>query len=329
MCTAIAYRTKRMYFGRNLDLEFSYREEVVITPRNFPLVMRRMPALERHYAMIGMAYVQDGFPLYYDAVNEAGLGGASLNFPGNAHYFPVCEHRDNIAPFELIPYLLGTCKNIAEVKERLSSVNLAAIPFSAALPLSPLHWIFSGEGGSVVVESTADGLHVYDDPAETLTNNPIFPAQLERLADFRPLSAFPPENRFSARLNLAVYSRGMGAMGLPGDFSSPSRYVRAAFVKENSLSDGTEEDDVTQFFHILGAVEQQRGCVRWDDKCEITVYSSCCNAETGTYYYTTYSNRQINAVEMAAEELDSQALARYPLQEKQNILYQNKKRPRG
>lgn len=327
MCTAIAYRTKRMYFGRNLDLEFSYREEVTVTPRAFPIPLRRLPALGRHYAMTGMAYVQDGFPLYYDAVNEKGLCGAGLNFPGNAHYFPEREGKENVAPFELIPYLLGTCKNVAEAREKLGRINLAAIPFSEALPLSPLHWMFSGEDGSIVVESTEDGLRVYDDPAEVLTNNPVFPAQEERLADYMTLSAFLPENKFAPRLPIKPYSRGMGAMGLPGDFSSPSRFVRAVFVKENSLSDSTEEDDVTQFFHLLGAVEQPRGSVRWDDKCELTVYSSCCNTETGTYFYTTYTNRRICAVPMPRDP-DGETLLRYPLAEKQDIFYHGAEAPR-
>ncbi len=321
MCTAIAYRTKRMYFGRNLDLEFSYREEVTVTPRKFPIPLRRMPALTEHYAMIGMAYVQEGFPLYYDAVNEKGLAAAGLNFPGNAHYFPEEKGRDNIAPFELIPYLLGTCATVAEARAALAKICLAAIPFSEALPLSPLHWMIAGGDGSIVVESTREGLNIYDDPAEVLTNNPTFGDQMLRLADFAALSPFPPENNFSARLKITPYSRGMGAMGLPGDFSSPSRFVRAVFVKENSLSDGSEADDVSQFFHLLGAVEQPRGSVRWDDKCELTVYSSCCNTQTGTYFYTTYGNRQISAVEMPEEDRRGAELLRYPLRTEEAVYY--------
>ncbi len=323
MCTAIAYRTKRLYFGRNLDLEYSYHEEVTVTPRAFPIPLRRLPALKTHYAMIGMAYVQDGFPLYYDAVNEKGLCAAGLNFPGRAHYFPEAQNLDNVAPFELIPYLLGTCKTVMEAREKLARLNLAAIAFSEKLPLSPLHWMISGKDGSIVVESTCDGLKIYDDPVEILTNNPPFPAQLERLTDYSALSAFPPENKFSPRLEMKPYSRGMGAMGLPGDFSSPSRFVRAAFVKENSLSDGTETDDIGQFFHMLGAVEQPRGSVRWDDKREITVYSSCCNTETGTYFYITYNNRQICAVKMGEKERSGSALLRYPLREEQTVYYHN------
>lgn len=327
MCTAIAFRTSRSYFGRNLDLEYSYREEVTVTPRNFPLPLRRLPALTKHYAMIGMAYVQDGFPLYYDAVNEKGLCAAGLNFPGRAHYFPECAERENIAPFELIPYLLGKCASVEEARTLLAQVHLAAIPFSEALPLSPLHWMISGRNGSIVLESTEDGVKIFDDPVEALTNNPPFGEQMERLADYAALSPFPPENNFSPRLTFRPYSRGMGAMGLPGDFSSPSRFVRAVFVKENSPAGKTEEDDIGQFFHILGAVEQPQGSVRWDDKCELTVYSSCCNTETGTYYYKTYGNSRITAVRMRAENLDSEKLVRFPLREAQDICYENGKKP--
>lgn len=312
-----------MYFGRTLDLEYSYREEVTIAPRNYPFLLRCLPPIRSHYAIIGMAYVQNDYPLYYDAVNEKGLGAAGLNFPGNAVYFPEAEGRENVAPFELIPYLLSQCATVAEAKQMLARVNIADIPFSDALPNTTLHWMISGKDGSIVAESTADGLKVYDNPVEVLANNPPFDAQLSRLSDYAVLSAFPPENNFSARLDIKPYSRGMGAMGLPGDLSSPSRFVRAAFVKENSLSDGTEADDVNQFFHILGSVEQPRGCCRWDDKCELTVYTSCCNTETGTYYYTTYGNRTPSAVQLRKESLDTDALIRFPLREEQEIYRHN------
>ena len=109
MCTAATYQTKDFYFGRNLDYERSYGESVVIMPRNRPLPLRHGAALKTHYAMIGMAHMQDGFPLYYDAVNEKGLCIAGLNFVGNAVYHPPVAERENVAQFELIPWLLGRC----------------------------------------------------------------------------------------------------------------------------------------------------------------------------------------------------------------------------
>ena len=130
MCTAASYRTKDLYFGRNLDYEFSYGDEVTITPRNYPFVFRRAGELRTHYAMIGMAYVAEEYPLYYDAVNEKGLCIAGLNFVGNAACQPETEGRDNISVFELIPWLLGQCADLAEVRALLAKLNLVDIPVS-------------------------------------------------------------------------------------------------------------------------------------------------------------------------------------------------------
>ena len=116
----------------------------------------------------------------------------------------------------------------------------------------------------------------------------------------------------------------MGAIGLPGDLSSQSRFVRASFVKMNSISGNGELESVGQFFHILNSVEQQRGCCHLGDgKYEITIYSSCCNATKGIYYYTTYNNHQINAVDMNKVDLNGDKLISYDLIRNQNINFQN------
>ena len=120
MCTAVSFLSGDFYLGRNLDYEFSYGDEVTITPRGYTFPMRGRAPLRTRYAIIGMAYVQGDYPLYYDAVNEKGLGIAGLNFVGNAAYFPAQDGRDNVTQFELIPWLLGQCATLAEARERLS-----------------------------------------------------------------------------------------------------------------------------------------------------------------------------------------------------------------
>ena len=118
MCTSIALLHGSGYFGRNLDLEYSFGEQVVIMPRLFPLHFHRLPSLTRHFSMIGMANVAEGYPLYAEAVNEKGLYMAGLNFPGNACYeADVPEGFDAAAPYELIPWILGTCETLAEARE--------------------------------------------------------------------------------------------------------------------------------------------------------------------------------------------------------------------
>ena len=324
MCTAATYQTRDFYMGRTLDYEFSYGEEVVITPRRFPIALRHGGVMDTHYAIIGTAHVADGFPLYYDAVNEKGLGMAGLNFVGSACYAEVASGRENIAQFEFIPWLLGRCATLTEAREALRTMNLVGTPFSPQLPAAQLHWLLADKSGAVVIESVADGLKVYDDPAGVLTNNPPFPQQMFALNNFMHLSPKQPENLFSDALPLTLYSRGMGAMGLPGDLSSQSRFVRVAFTRAHSLCKPTEESRVNQFFHILTSVEQQRGCCSLGaGKYEITLYSSCCNATRGIYYYTTYDNRQITAVDMHNENLDGDALIRYPLLQSSAFLKQN------
>ena len=324
MCTAATYQTRDFYMGRTLDYEFSYGDQITVTPRNYPFSFLHMPSLSHHYAMIGMACVMDDYPLYYEAFNEKGLGIAGLNFVGNAVYFDPKPEKDNIAQFELIPWILGTCASLAEAKESLSRINLISTPFKKNLPLAQLHWIIAAASGAITVESTADGLHVYDNPVGVLTNNPPFPMQMFSLNNYLHLSPKQPENHFSEQLPLQTYSRGMGALGLPGDLSSTSRFAKVAFTRAHAVSGDSEAESVSQFFHILGSVDQQRGCCEVaEDKYEITIYTSCWNAQKGIYYYNTYENHQITAVDMHRENLDGTTLARYPLIQKGEIRWQN------
>lgn len=324
MCTAATYQTKDFYFGRTLDYEFSYGDQIVVTPRNYHFQFRHTEYPVSHYAIIGMAHVASDYPLYYDGINEKGLGMAGLNFVGNAVYAEPSENCDNIAQFEFIPWILGTCASLTEARELLSHMNLVNTPFSEQFPVAQLHWIISDTTGSVTVESTADGLHVYDNPVGVLTNNPPFPQQMFQLNNYIYLSPKQPENHFCKDLSLTAYSRGMGALGLPGDLSSASRFVRVAFTKTNSFSGDSELESVSQFFHILGSVDQQRGCCEvTEGKYEITLYTSCCNASKGIYYYNTYENHQISAVDMHKTNLDQDTLICYPVLQGENIHFQN------
>lgn len=324
MCTAISFTTKDHYFGRNLDLEYSYIETVTITPRNYPLLFRKKESLNTHYAMIGIAYVHNGYPLYYDATNEMGLSMAGLNFPGNADYKPEISEKDNITPFEFIPWILGQCSTVKDAKVLLDKINLLEEHYNNKLPLSPLHWMISDRESSITVESVKDGLKIYENPVGVLTNNPTFDMQLFHLNNYMNLSPQKPENRFSNKVKLTRYSNGMGALGMPGDWSSQSRFVKTAFTKLNSVCGTSEEESVSQFFHILGSVEHQRGCVDMGNNLyEITLYSSCCNTDKGIYYYRTYENSQITAVDMFRENLDGEKVITYPLIKEQQIKWQN------
>lgn len=310
MCTALTFKTNDFYFGRNLDLERSYNERVVITPRNFPLKMRCVEPLKTHYALIGMATVIENYPLYFEATNEKGLSMAGLNFPDNSDYKPFSDNLKNITPFELIPYILGKCKDIKEAETELNGINLVNINFSGDLPLSPLHWIISDKTKSLTIESVKTGFKIYENPVGVLTNNPTFPYHLMNLNNYMSLHEGASENNLSENIEFKNYSLGLGALGLPGDFSSASRFIKATFVKYKSKSGSSEKESVNQFFCILNSVAMPKGCVLVrDGEYEYTRYSSCCNVDKGIYYYKTYDDFNIKKIELSSFNLDDAKLS--------------------
>lgn len=324
MCTAISLKSIDHYFGRNLDLDCSYGESVIVTPRNYPFVFRRMPEMKTHYALIGMAANANHYPLYFEATNERGLSMAGLNFPGNAAFKEEDPQRDNITPFEFIPWILGQCQTVDQARKLIERIQLIDLAFSPEMPVAPLHWMIADSESSIVVECMKDGLHVYENPVGVMTNNPPFPVHLSVLNNYMSLSPEAPENHFSDQLDLKTYCLGMGSMGLPGDPSSMSRFVKAAFTLHNSRCGKTESSNVSQFFHVLGSVYQQRGISHVQgDRYEYTLYSSCCNTTRGIYYYTTYENNQITAIDMHKENLDASELRIFPLVMGQQFRFEN------
>lgn len=322
MCTAISKHGEKHLFGRTLDLEFSYGESAVIAPRKFNFVFLYEEQLDSHYAVMGTAYVRGGVPLFYDAVNECGLAIAGLNFPGNAVYRERIEGMHNVAPFEFIPWILSRCDGIFAAKELLKNVNIVQSDFSTDLPATPLHWIIADKGGCITAEPTKSGLQIYENPFGVLTNNPEFSYHITNLSNYMQMGAEPPKNTLCPGEELNFYSRGLGAMGLPGDYSSQSRFVRAVFAKNHTVCE--KEDEVTEFFHIINTVSQPRGCVLTDKgEAVYTVYTSCADTDSGTYYFTTYGDRRIRAIKFDTDKLDSHELIKYSMDNKEDILYLN------
>lgn len=298
MCTAISDVRGSHLFGRTLDLECSYGEGLVILPCRFPLKFLHGSPETRHFAMIGTAHIENGQPLFYDAMNEYGLCGAALNFPGYAKYAPYCEGKTNLASFEVLPRVLAECRSTDEAVKLLSGANITDEAFSKELPTTPLHWIFADRARCITVEPTVLGVIIYDNPCRTLTNAPSFPYHMTNLANYMNLTAMPPENTLCPDVSLSPYSRGMGAIGLPGDFSSASRFVRAAFVKHNTTgADGSNR--ISRFFHIMDTVGVPKGAVMTSEGAPVlTIYTSCADTESLTYYFTTYACRRIRAVRL-------------------------------
>lgn len=319
MCTAISFFADDYYFGRNLDYEYDFGQKVVITPRKFLFNFKNGEILDCHYAIIGMALVEENYPLYFDATNECGLSIAGLNFPGNAVYYEPKSGKTNVASFELIPYLLSKCKNVSEVKNLVVDINITNLAFSKDLQTSPLHWLVSYKDESLTIEQTLQGLKVFDNPFGVLTNNPTFDYHITNLSNYMSVTSNEAQNMFSDKINLKAYSRGMGGIGMPGDLSSASRFVRATFTKLNSPKLQEKHEALNHFFHILYSVYQTKGCAKVGNKYEITNYTSCCSTQKGIYYYTTYNNFTINSVSMHKQDLNTNRLYSFALVQNHEI----------
>lgn len=323
MCTAFSVSTGDGYFGRNLDFETDFGEKIVVVPRGYRFSFSSEEESAKHYAMIGMAVVSMDYPLFFDAVNETGLAIAGLRFSENAVYKKAEAKKHNVASYELIPWILSRCASVREAKVLLENTVITDDAFSKELSPSPLHWIIADKAETITLEQTESGIFIYDNPVGVLTNNPAFLMHIENLNSYINLTAQEPKNRFFEGLNQAPHSRGLGAFGLPGDFSSMSRFIKTSFICGNSVFSDVENEVVNHLFHTLYAVYQQRGCVRVGDGYEITNYSSCFNLSKGIYYYTTYSNSNINAVDMKKENLESDRLLEFELIKNMRINIQN------
>ena len=320
MCTAINQCGEYHLFGRTLDLECSYGESVVLTPRNFPLKFTEHESYATHHAILGVATVCDGYPLYYDAINEMGLCAAGLNFPVSAVFHQKKEGTHGIASFELIPFILGKCRSISEAVELFKKITVTNTDFSKDLPSTPLHWIFADKHGAVTVESVADGVHIYDNSVGVLTNEPPFPYHTTNMTNYMALTSAPPQNTLCPKIHLTPYSRGMGAWGLPGDSSSASRFVRAVYAKNHTLQANTMTEAISQFFHILDTVSLPLGYALTENGTPTsTIYSSCGDTSDFAYYFTTYGCRRIHAVK--PHTLHGSTLTLFPMSHDENIEY--------
>ncbi len=324
MCTAIFENTAGHFLSRTLDVEITGRETITATPKKFEFKFLYEKTNKKHYAMIGMAYVKNSYPLYYDAVNEKGLAAAGLNFSGPAVYKKASDGKINIVSFELIPYILSKCKNISDAERLLKDINITDDSFSPDLPAAHLHWIISDAEACITVECTARGLQIHKNHVGVLSNCPEFAFHIKNLGNYLSLSPNIPSNTFAPQINIEKSSHGIGSLGLPGDFSSPSRFVRALFVKSHTTAGKDQLENISRQFHILSAVSQTKGLVlSKDEKAIYTHYNVCMDMKTQNYYLKSYSNNRIQAVKLNTLPLDSSELISFTPDRTEDIVYLN------
>ena len=317
MCTGLDLETidGLHLFGRNMDIEYSFNQSIIFIPRNFKCVNKsNKKELTTKYAVLGMGTIFDDYPTFADGMNEKGLGCAGLNFPVYVSYSKEdIEGKTNIPVYNFLLWVLANFSSVEEVKEALKNANIVDIPISENIPNTTLHWMISDiTGKSIVVEQTKEKLNVFDNNIGVLTNSPTFDWHVANLNQYVGLRYNQvPEFKLGDQ-SLTALGQGTGLVGLPGDFTPASRFIRVAFLRDAMIKNDKDSIDLIEFFHILNNVAMVRGSTRTvEEKSDLTQYTSCMCLEKGIYYYNTYENNQINAIDMNKENLDGNEIKTY------------------
>lgn len=313
MCTGVRFSDDNgnMYFGRNLDWSTGYGQKVVLTPRGYSYKSAFLGEMKpQQGAIIGMAIVVENTPLYFDCANEAGLAVAGLNFPGYASYAPeAIDGKANVAAYEFPLWLVMNFKTVDEAEKALKNVAIVAKPINEQFPVSQLHFIIGDAKRSIVVEYTASGMEIYHNDVDVLTNQPGYGWHKENLRNYLNLFPQMPKEVKWRGTRMTAFGSGSLMRGIPGDYYSPSRFVRVAYLNTHYPVKSTEEENVSRLFHTLTGVAMIDGAAEMGDgKSELTIYTGGYSSATKTYYYNTYENPQIISVAMNDHNLDSSEL---------------------
>lgn len=303
MCTGVRFTDSQghLFWGRNYDWNVSYGEKPIVMPKGYLLKMQFCESEPTKYATIGTAVEHDGFPLYFNCGNEAGLSVGGLNFAGYAQFEsePV-EGKTNIAAFELPAWIGAHFATVDEAEAALKNTAIIAKAPSPEMGVASLHWMIADAKRSIIVECQADGMHIYDDPVDVLTNQPPFPWHLENLRNYLCCNGSWPGSVTWGKEKLTPFGTGSTMRGIPGDPYSTSRFIKAAFVNNFYPQKESEIDNVMRMFHTLGSVSFSDGMAAMDDgSYELTLYSDCFSAATSTYYFNTYNSPAIQSACLA------------------------------
>ncbi|MCU5321047.1 linear amide C-N hydrolase [Bacillus sp. BI3] len=328
MCTSLTLQTKngQHLFARTMDFALDFNQEVIIIPRRYQWNNITGETIKAKQAVVGMGISHQGRIILADGVNESGMTCATLYFPGFATYSnSIDDNKTNLTPFDFVAWSLTQFNSVEELKKSVDSISFLDVPLSVLGVTPPLHWILADKWGEcIVLEPTIEGLKMYDNPLGVMTNSPEFNWHLQNLRQYISLKSQPYAPTQWGDVSLSAFGQGSGSMGLPGDFTPPSRFVRAAYSKQNIEGIDNEEEGISAVFHILSNCELPKGGVITEEgTIDNTIYTSAMCMESGIYYYHTYDCRQIIAIHLFNENLDTDEIKTYPFQRKQMIYYQN------
>ena len=312
MCTGVRFNDDKgnMFFGRNLDWSVGYGQKIVVTPKGYRYHSAFLGEMSPKYAVIGMAIIAENIPLYFDCGNEEGLAIAGLNFPGYAEYEKsAVEGKTNISAYEFPLWVAMNFSTVDEVESVLKNVAIIAKPINNQYPVSMLHWIIGDKTRSIVVEYTSAGMQIFHNDVDVLTNQPGYGWHKENLRNYMNLSSPQPEKVTWGKAEMTAFGSGSLMRGLPGDYYSPSRFVRVAYLNTHYPVKSTEEENVSRLFHTLAGVAMIDGAAAMaSGDFEKTVYTGGFSAATKTYYWNTYEDPSIKKVALSEFDISGSEL---------------------
>lgn len=313
MCTGVRFVDNKgnMFFGRNLDWSVGYGEKIVVTPKNYNYKSAFLGEMKPKHALIGMGIVEENVPLYFDCGNEAGLAIAGLNFPGYAEYEKdAVDGKTNIAAYEFPLYVAMNFSSVDEVEKALENVAIVAKPINDKYPVSMLHWIIGDKKRSIVVEYTGEGLQIFENDVDVLTNQPGYGWHKENLRNYMNLFSAEPAKINWGKAEMTAFGSGSLMRGLPGDYYSPSRFIRVAYLNTHYPVKSTEEENISRLFHTLTGVAMIDGAAAMGTgDFEKTIYTGGFSAATKTYYWNTYEDPAINKAALSDYNIDGSELS--------------------
>ncbi|MGG5314493.1 choloylglycine hydrolase family protein [Enterococcus sp. AZ072] len=309
MCTSFTSESteKKHFLARTMDFGFELEGNPVVCPRNY----KWQSDFERTVRVGKYGFVGAGRKLgqyfFADGVNEHGLSCASLYFPDEVNYSKVAiEGKVSVAPHEIPLLILTEYKNIAELEKNINNICIVEADVPLLGIVTPLHWILTDTTGrSVVIEPTDLNLKIQENPVGVMTNSPELNWHLKNLNNYVNIAPEQVENKHVANREIHPFGQGSGSIGLPGDFTPPSRFVRAVFFKYAIEKAAGEEQAVSNCWHVLNTVRIPKGVViQRDGDADYTQYVAAMCSESRTYYFSNYENNRIQKIELTDTLLD-------------------------
>jgi choloylglycine hydrolase len=317
-------------YARTLEFGVPLDSQILFVPRRFEFfgtTASGRPGLTWHskYATVGLNCF--GKEAFVDGVNEVGLAVGGFYFPGYAGYQTATPEDESraLAPWELITWMLTNFGTVDEIRAAIADVRVAAVPLNAEIGIPPVHFIAHDKAGhSLVVEYVDGKLKTYNNPLGVITNSPSFDWHVTNLRNYINLTAtnVPPVDLQG--IEFSQFGQGSGMRGLPGDFTPPSRFVRAVALGQSAVAGATGAEAVANAFHVLNSFDIPEGAVRPADAgrepLDRTQWTSAADLTARRYYFHTHDNRRIRMVDLNSFDSESSKPTMIPIAVGEDVL---------